>query len=175
MIGRLAIAAICTTGLTGQALAKSGCVERHEAETVVTAMLPALIGNVREACMPILPADAALSQNGEAMVVRLNGAAEMVRAQAGEIAVRLMLEGEDPPPPEMLEPELILGTLEAAMTVEVASGLDADDCAIANDFFSALEPLPAPNLARLVVIFLDIGSRNDDEAEDAGPFTLCRA
>jgi hypothetical protein len=164
-------AAISLISLPAQAMAQTQCLTHEEAEAVATAFLPALVTNVHSQCRSQLPADAPLSLHGLDMAERYTGPALRARETATPIVARMILAGESPPSEEEFNPAMALDALEVAIAVELAGELDEDGCALADNIFSALEPLPAENFARLFVVFLDIGSRNDDTP---GPFSLCR-
>ncbi|MBC2777816.1 hypothetical protein [Parasphingopyxis marina] len=168
--GKIAVA-LGMISLPVQAFARPQCLTHGEAEAVATAFLPALITNVRDQCRPLLPVDAALTTQGLEMAERYSGPALRARDVANPIVTRMIFSGENPPAEANFDPSTALDMVEAVIAVELAGELDADGCALANNIFSALEPLPAANFARLFVIFLDIGSRDDPVP---GPFSLCR-
>jgi hypothetical protein len=169
-LGKIA-AAVGLVSLPVQAFAQTQCLTHGEAEAVATAFLPALVTNVRDQCRPLLPADAALAIHGLEMAERYSGPALRAREVATPIVSRMILSGENPPDEADFNPSAALDMVEAVIAVELAGELDADGCALANNIFSALEPLPAANFAQLFVIFLDIGSRDDPVP---GPFSVCR-
>lgn len=168
-------AMLAMTALPAQAVAASaeGCLPREEAETLFTAMLPSFVETLHERCAASLPATAPLAVDGRVQAERYAAAADAARPSAEAIAARMLADqGEDALPPEMTE-TLGLAMFEAALTATLAGEMDAEACVTADRFFAALRPLPAANAASLLVLFLEIGQR-DEAPPEATPFRLCR-
>lgn len=160
-------------GLSTHAAAQPACLTTSEAETAVQAMLPSLIDTVSEQCASFLPANSAIVARGSALSQRYAPAAEMARDEAATVAFRMLNDGDAPPPvDEESGGELVLGLFEMGIAVAMNDMLDADSCPTADRIFTVLEPLPPRNFASLLVLLIEIGSR-DDEPEDAGPFAIC--
>lgn len=162
-------------GLSAHAAAQPACLTTAEAETVVQAMLPSLIETVGEQCAPFLPANSAVVARSDALMQRYAPAAEMARDEAASVALRMLDDGESPPPAvEESGGELVLGLFEMGIAVAMNDMLDADSCPTADRVFTIVEPLPSRNFASLLVLLIEIGSE-DDEPDEAGPFAICEA
>lgn len=161
--------------LSAQAAAQPACLTTSEAETVVQALLPSVIETVGEQCAPFLPANSAMTARSDALMQRYTPAAEMARDEAASVALRILNDGESPPPvAEESGGELVLGLFEMGIAVAMNDMLDADSCPTADRVFMVIEPLPSRNFASLLVLLMEIGSR-DDEPDEAGPFAICEA
>ena len=158
-------------GMSAQVAAQPACLTNAEAETVVQAMLPSLITNVSEQCSGFLPANANLIARGPLLGERYTPAADAARSDAANLALRILDDGEGAP--ELATDsggELVLGIFEMGIAVAMADAMDASTCPVADRVFTALEPLPARNFSNLLVLLIEIGSRDD---ETPGPFAIC--
>ncbi|WP_299327905.1 hypothetical protein [Parasphingopyxis sp.] len=171
---KIVAAGAALLGLSVQAAAQPACLTHAEAETVIQAMLPSLIDTVGEQCAPFLPANSDLVARGNLLSQRHTPAAEMARDEAASIALRILNDGETPPPVEESGGELVLGLFEMGIAVAMNDMLDADSCPTADRVFTILEPLPSRNFAGLLILLIELGTR-DDESNEAGPFAICEA
>ena len=165
-----AFAAMCA--LPAQAMAQSACLTRADAQTVMVAMLPSVVETLHTSCAPYLLPSAGLIARGPELAARYDMSAAGARGEAGRIAASIIENDADTEIFEYLSGDMVLDMFEAAVTSQFAGSLDASSCATANDFFGALEPLPADNLATLAVLLMEIGMR-DDEPGEGPPLRLC--
>ncbi len=166
-------AILALLSLPGTAIAQTNCLTNEDAAIVATAMLPSVLEGLHDRCSNLLPPDSALSSRGTILAERYASAALAARPAAGQIAQAMFLNDQGRLS-EGLGGGSILDFFETTVTASLANSLDANSCATANGFFSALEPLPAANMASLVVLLMEIGMRNDGPDPET-PFALCRA
>lgn len=163
--------AVAMTALPAPALAQPLCLTRADAETVGVALLPAMLESVEGQCRDALPPESVLALRGEARAESYRAAAVAARPEAEAIAGRLIAANADEDlPPEFAE-AVGLDMFEAAAASGLAGIMDPDACRTADRVFGVLEPLPATNVAGLLVLLLEIGQK--DEADSPAPFRLC--
>lgn len=166
-------AGLALLGLSAQVAAQPACLTNAEAETVIQAMLPSLITNVSEQCGAHLPIDADLIARGHMLAERYEPAANAVRSEAAGLALRILDDNEGVPAfGADSGGELVLGIFEMGIAVAMADAMDANSCPTANRIFNALEPLPSANFSSLLVLLIEMGSR-DDEDGSPSPFSIC--
>ena len=171
IVAGAALAALCAS----QAIAQAGCLERADAETLMTALLPAVIGNLAEHCTPHLSAAAPLIADSGGLVARVGPAADAARPAASQIAANLLAESSDGDlPPELQQgigEQFGLNMFEYGIQSAVAGAMDANSCRTVDRFVETLSPLPPENLASLVVLLMEMGQR--DDVSGASPFRVC--
>jgi hypothetical protein len=150
-----------------QAQAASNCLTTEEAGGLVTYALPATIKGLSSQCAKTLPATAAIVQGGPVLAARYQIEADRAWPMArtafdkmsgseltkviGDDGARAMIDG-------------ILGTA-------ITQKLKPEDCGTVDRLVNALQPLPARNMADLVIVLMEVGSKNEAKG---GPFNLCK-
>ncbi|MEM8696037.1 MAG: hypothetical protein AAGE05_08455 [Pseudomonadota bacterium] len=167
-------AAAAALAMSTQATAQPACLTTVEAETMIQAMLPALIENISQQCAAHLSDNAALIARSTALGQRYTPAAEAARPEAAGLALRILDDGETPPIDAESGGELILGIFEMGIAVALSDSMDATSCPVADRVFTALEPLPSRNFASLLTLLIEIGSSEDEDEADPGPFAICQ-
>jgi hypothetical protein len=144
------------------------CLTAEEAGGLVTYALPSTIKGLSKQCAKTLPATAALIQGGPILAARYQSDADrawpLARQAFDKLAGAKMSEimSEDG------ARALLTGVLESAVTQQVKER----DCDTVDRLVNALQPLPARNMADLVIILMEVGSRSDTRES---PFSLCKA
>lgn len=164
---RAALAASLIASSTASAAqpATEPCLQPREAEDLVVFVLPALVEAMGRKCGPLLPASATLARSGTALASRYRPDSNAAWPRA-KIAFGKISGGESL---TFLSDELNRKIIEEASSAAIVAEFKAKDCAMADRFMGALEPLPARNVAQLVGLFLEIG-----ESEGKSPMNICR-
>jgi hypothetical protein len=170
MIGKKLATFAAFAALSANVQAQTSCITTQEAEIMVQALLPGLIGNVRTQCEAHLPANANLIARSEALQSRYAAAAEWARPHASEIALRMIASEGNASEEVANSGGLMLEFFEIGIASALADAMTAENCGIGDRVFTALEPLPSRNFAGLLTLLMEIGAANDDEP---GPFRIC--
>jgi hypothetical protein len=138
------------------ALAQSStCLNREEADGLVTFALPTLIRGVAQQCITSLPATAPLVQAGSITAARYQVDADRawpIARVAFDKVAGLPLAG-------------LAGEAGVKMLVQqgfaraISQEMNADDCATADALINILQPLPARNMAMLITTLMGAGSK----------------
>lgn len=151
--------------------AAGACLTPTEAQSVAVAALPDALTSARRACLPHLPATAALTRSSTRIAQVYQPAAERAWPKAGRA---FMAAVELPLPPET-DPALVRPLLTAAISAMVEQEIKPTDCSAIDEFYGALEPLPPENIGKLLVAILKMDdSAKKPGARDATPFTICK-
>lgn len=144
------------------------CLTAEEAGGLVTYALPSTIKGLSQQCAKSLPATASLIQGGPILAARYQPEADkawpLARLAFDKLAGSKMTEtiGENG------ARVLLAGVLESV----VAQQIKAQDCGTVDRLINALQPLPARNLADLLIILMEVGRRSETTES---PFSLCKA
>lgn len=143
------------------------CLSEAEGTAVFAAMLPDMIGGLRDKCAAQLPADAYIVTNGEAMVARYRALADerwpLAKQAFGRIA-------GDEEMAAKLPDEYFRPLLGAMVGGELVKDIKAEDCSGANRIVENLAPLPPENVAALIGAILVLA---DKDGKDGLP--MCRS
>ncbi len=166
----IAMAAACAMPVSAMA---QPCVTKAQVSNAVTAFLPTALETIRVSCSSQLPADSAIAGITDAKLQLFKDAA--AEARPGAIDVLRAMAPDDVP--AEASPEALLTLAEAMIPVMLAGELKKDECKMADDFWSALSPLPPQNWGALIATFLQIGMNEDKKAgEKTGlDFSICSA
>jgi hypothetical protein len=171
MTARLALL-LGTVALPFQALAAETakpCLEAAEAQAMLQFMLPETIDALSDQCRPVLPADATLTRSGHALAERYRPAADgawpMAKVAFGKMSDPAMLK--------LLDDATIQKVFKAGMTAQIPKTLPTKDCGTVDRFITALEPLPAKNMAMLLGSLIELGTKTEASGRRASPLNLC--
>jgi hypothetical protein len=144
----LAAALIAVTSRPASAQLGTSCVTQAEAETVIIFALPAIIKTVARQCAPHLPGTAALTQSAMLIAARYQPQSDQAWDEAA-IAIDKMM---GLPLAKAMGAEKANVFIAPLLTREVAKAVKAENCDSANRFINALQPLPARNVAALLMV-----------------------
>ena len=161
---RIATAAVLLALPQTAAAQADACLTRQEVKTLVAFATPSMLDATAKKCAAALPADAFLRTGVAAMVERLRIEG---RAETGAIIpVIEKLAGEKMP--AGLSEETTQGLVRDVVGAEVAKDIDPKNCGAINELASALSPLPAANIASLMLAILELGG-----SDKKSPFRIC--
>lgn len=169
--GGAVIAAILAATLPATALAQSAapaCLSNDEAEALVTYALPATIRALSAQCAKSLPATAALVQSGVVTAARYQVDADRVWPQASSAFDK----ASGLPVASVMGEKALKPLIEKTISGEVTRDLRPKDCARTDRLINILQPLPAKNMAMLVLLMFESG---DPAMRARLPVTLCSA
>jgi hypothetical protein len=126
-------------------------VTNEEAEALVTYVLPATIRALSGRCAQVLPATSALVQAGAISAARYQIDAD----RAWPAASRAFDKISGIPASNLMGEQILKPLVEKAISGEVTRNLKPKDCQRVDRLINILQPLPAKNLAMLVVLLLE--------------------
>ena len=144
------------------------CISPAENEALVAYVMPDLIGALENRCGRVLPADAFLGTQSGALKGKLQPQSDRAWPKARKAAQRIT---GTPMPVEGPLANIAKKALAPTAALSIAQGFDAERCRIADRLLAELAPLPPENLARVMALFLEVGSAERDEV----PFRVCPA
>jgi hypothetical protein len=144
------------------------CISPAENEALVAYVMPELVGALEQRCAGALPAQPFLGTRSASLKTRLAPQAQRAWPRARKVAQRLA--GSRLPVDGPFEGVAKAALAPAAATM-IARGFDGERCRIADRLLAELAPLPPENLARVMALFLEVGSAERDEV----PFRVCPA
>ena len=162
-------AATCLLAISSTAVAQTQarpCISAAENEAVVAYVMPDLIGAIENRCGRVLPADAFLGTGSAALQKRLQPQSDRAWPRARKAAQRIT---GTPMPVEGPLANIAKSALAPAAALSIAQGFDAERCRIADRLLAELAPLPPENLARVMALFLELGSATSEDV----PFRVC--
>ncbi len=159
-----AAAAIVALGTqSAQAAQSANCLTQGEASGLAMAIIPGALEQTMKDCAAHLPANAGLMVNGPGALAQYRQAAsaEAVQSVAGNAIAKIA--GDDLP--SEVPKALALSFVEAMVVGSIAKGMDEESCAIVNNVWAPLAPLPLRNLSE-VVIGVALAALDDETASD---------
>ncbi len=145
------------------------CISSAENEALVAYVMPELVGALGSRCVKVLPANAFLvGKRSDALQQRLKPQAEKAWPRAKKVTTRFVGFGL---PVDGPFEEVAKAAMARSAATLIAQGFDAEQCRIADRLLTELAPLPPENLARVMALFLEVGSG----ANDRVPFQVCAA
>lgn len=145
---------------------KKPCITNAEAQALFAAIAPAAIKAISGACSATLPPTAYLRVRGDALVHRYQLAAAPAKPAAAAAFGKLS-GAEDQATPEMFD--LFAGPMIGAL---VTKDIKPDTCEKVDRFAALLDPLPAANLAGIVVAVFELMGQ---DSKNPPPFDICKA
>lgn len=157
--------------LPGPAMAQAAkpCLTPAEAEGLVTFALPSLLDGISKQCAPSLPATASLSQSGKLIAAKYQADAD----RAWPVASAAFDKISGMKMANAMGEAGLRGLLQGALSAGMGEQIKPKDCVTVDRFVDILQPLPASNMARLVVAFLELGSANKSGQPSKSPLNLC--
>lgn len=152
--GRAAASALLVLAMPSPAVAQTvqrSCVTNDEAEALVTYALPATIRALSARCVPALPATSALIQSGVITAARYQVDAD----RAWPAASRAFDKISGVPASNLMGEQILKPLVEKAISGEVTRSLKLTDCQRVDRLINVLQPLPAKNMAMLVVLLAE--------------------
>lgn len=172
LIGQVtAIAALCSVTAT-QAANTSQCLNRTEADGVITFALPSIITSLESRCRPNLPKHSALSTTGLDMASRMRPDADKAWPIA-KIAFSKLSNGALP---AILGDATLKPLLEAALVAGMLETVRPETCPMVDRFIDVLSPLPTDKLTGLITLLIELGNKPDSDISNhkkSTPFVLC--
>jgi hypothetical protein len=144
-----------------------GCLSPVEAEGLVTYSLPSIIRSLSARCTATLPATAPLILAGSVTAARYQPEADkawpLARAAFDTLA-GVKMAG-------VIGDAGTRKLLDTAIAGGLAAKLKVQDCPVIDQMIDLLQPLPAPNMARMTIILMQL--RGKDAKSGGAPFTIC--
>jgi hypothetical protein len=173
MIGSVAFRALALAAalaLPAQAMAQAAkpCLTAAEAEGLATFALPALIEGLSSQCAASLPATAPLVQSGKLIAAKYQPDADRAWPAAGAAFDKLSGMKMS----AAMGQAGLRGLLNGALTAGIAKDMKPGTCTTVDRFVDILQPLPASNMARLVVAFLELGGQGKAGTNN-NPLNIC--
>ncbi len=162
-------AMIATLAFTPAITAAQDCMTPAEARAIVKVAMPDVIKGVADKCRASLEGSSFLVQSSDDMINRYRAATDgawgLAKASLGKLAKdqAALLESL---PDEALKP--LVGTFIAA---EIGKGIKPEQCGGIDRAMAALAPLPAENMADLLVSIVELSGGG--KAGRANSFSIC--
>lgn len=160
------LVALASISVAAPAQKAAQCLTADEAGGLVTYALPSTIRGISQQCSKTLPATASLVQGGPVLAARYQNEADLAWPQARKAFDKLAGAEVTSVMSDEGAKALLSGVLEAAMSQQIKPS----DCVTVDRLVSALQPLPARNLADLVIILMELG-RKDNATKP--PIQIC--
>jgi hypothetical protein len=146
------------------------CLEAPEAEAVMLLIAPGAIKGVTQACTPYFTAGAFLSgPGGRAQLTRYESAAKGAEGAAGAGIAKLL--GLPPAAASVPGSSAGFASLAQMMVLGELDQMDTIRCYAFDRMFRLLDPLPPQNVASVLTIVAELGSR--DKKQKPLPITIC--
>lgn len=157
------------------AAAEPPCLSAQEFTAVSTFALPGVIRGAAQRCMAVLPGDAFLRSQSEALAKRYSVGRDRAWPQAK--AAFFKLGGNiDPQASSMLKAmpdESLKPFVESAVTSMVGQQLPTERCSAVDRLVMLLSPLPAESTAEVIGLAAGLGARTGQAR--LGKFAICKA
>ncbi len=158
------IAAVTLFSFAAPAVAAPLCIERADAEDLITFVLPSLVDIAGASCAATLPAGSPLAP-GSGLAARYRSEAEAAwrgaKTAVGRITDKSLLS--------LLDDKALRRLLGETVAAKVGKEIKPASCASIDRLMSGLATLPARNVARVIVALVDLSGRNQQNA----PLRLC--
>lgn len=142
------------------------CINNDEAAALVTYVLPATVRALSERCAQSLPATSALVQAGAITAARYQVDAD----RAWPDASRAFDKISGLPASNLMGEQILKPLVEKAISGEVTRYIKLSECQRIDRMINILQPLPAKNMAMLVVLLIESAS---PKAGISLPMPLC--
>lgn len=165
MTNRLAALAAGLSLTAAAPVAAKPCLSIGEAQALAMVTLPDAVESARLRCKASLPATSALTQSGQIISSRWKIEAAPFASEAEQA-----LDKISPfPITAILGADAARKAARQVILREISARLDPRDCPSASEIIDALSPLPARNVARVMIALLDT---RPDKAP--AHFTICK-
>ncbi len=158
-------------GMTAMALAASApvttkpCLTDVEIQSLVIFALPDAVMSVQTRCRPTLPQTSLLMHAGPIVAARWRHDAALIKLDAERAIDKISRL----PISTIMGPDGARQAIQPIVSREIGKWLTSGDCQHSSELIDALSPLPARNVARVVIA---LGERQMQSR--ALPFTLCK-
>ena len=153
------IAALTLLSFAAPAVAAPRCIERADAEDLITFVLPSLVEIAGATCAATLPAGSPLAP-GSDLAARYRSEAEAAwpgaKTAVGRITDRSLLS--------LLDDKALRKLLGETVAAKVGKEIRPASCASLDRLMAGLAPLPARNVARVIVALVDLSGRTRGNA-----------
>lgn len=130
---------------------ETACMTEAEVEAVLLMVMPDIVREIGRTCKPVLPANAYLLVQGEALAGRFEGAAEATRPAALTAMGKMLgVKGKD------LPLEAMATVMKAVVGPKLSQDLKPKDCPNIDRVFGYLDPMPVRNVSGLFTTILDM-------------------
>ncbi|MES2338477.1 MAG: hypothetical protein V4537_10305 [Pseudomonadota bacterium] len=160
-----AVALVTSSSAQAQAQA---CIPQREAEALLLAMAPAVIGSVAATCATALPANALLRRSVGPLTAKYAAESDAAWPLAKEGLRKLI----GPDSAQLVDSEVARPMVTAMIAPMLAKEVKPKDCANIDRVLTLIDPLPAKNTAALVVAILDMSGKAKGGKGSNG-FNLC--
>jgi hypothetical protein len=165
----LAAAIVIFPTIAIAAEAEKSCMQPAEAQALLTFMLPDAFDALSEQCRTTLPVDAVLTRSGKLLAARYRPESDA----AWPLAKSAFAKISDAAVLKLLDDATLKKLVSAGITGELPKQVRPKDCAMVDRFVTALEPLPAKNVAMLLGALIEVGSQDDVRRSRSTPFQIC--
>jgi hypothetical protein len=141
------------------------CLTSGEAQAIVMVSLPDSVVVLQSRCRPNLPATSPLVQSGAVVAARWRVEAET----AVDDATRAIDKVSRLPLSSIIGADASRKSVQQLISREISTRLALGNCAAASEIVDGLSPLPARNVARIILGLVDT---QPDKA--ALPFQICK-
>lgn len=163
---RACMAASLWLGLTASA-AQAGqqsrqvCVPPAQAEALLLTIAPELIRAVGKTCASALPANAYFRRSQASLIAKFSGHREASWAPAKEALRKIV----GPDASALLDTDMGPTLVTGMMAPLLAETVKPKDCGDIDRVLSYLDPLPATNMAGLIVTIVQLSSKDDKQSK----------
>jgi hypothetical protein len=170
-----ALSALIASPAMAQTPNSANCLTHAEANALFTFALPEMLESVRGKCAASLPRTSYLATQGEQLVARHRAASASSWPPAKAAFVKMAV-GDDPKIDtakilSSLPDETLRSVITTGLNVGVTEDFKPGDCPKADRIIEALAPLPASNLAAIIVEIVSLSASKDPKA----PIRICEA
>ena len=170
-----AIAALMATPAMAQNPNPPGCLTQSEANALFTFALPEFLNSVHEKCAASLPRTSFLASQGPQLIARHRAATASYWPTAKVAFIKMASRDDTKGDGAKLlakVPDDALRTLVVTgLSVAVSDDIKPADCPKADRLIEALAPLPATNLATIIVEIVGLAGGKDKKP----PISICEA
>ena len=145
------------------------CLTGAEAEALTLAVAPDLLRGAGLACADALPANSFLRQPPARVMTRFQAEADTAWPRARTALAKLA----GPEAQGLLESMFARTLLTSLVTPLILGGVKPRDCPVINRMATLLEPLPARNIAGLVVSGLQLAQSDPKARQAVSGLPLC--
>ncbi len=151
------------------------CLTAQEFTAVSTFALPGVIRGAALRCSAVLPKDAFLRSQSEALAKRYSAGRDLSWPQAKAAFIKIG-GGADPQAASLLSAmpdESLKPFVEGAVSSMVGQQLPADRCSAVDRLVMLLSPLPAESTAEVISLAAGLGARTGQAR--VGKLSICKA
>jgi hypothetical protein len=151
------------------ASAASSCLTPAEAQAIVRVALPDIIGGVSDKCKANLAGTSFILQSGPGMIARYRSSANAAWGAAKPAMTKIA--GDQASFLANLPDDAVKPLLSALVSGEIGKGIKPEQCGKIDNLMAAVAPLPAENMADLVVAIAGLTAKEGK----ASKINICEA